>query len=244
LSSAESIQRDLGGRIRDTFLAPRRLAARLVGTAPWVDALLVSTVVALLMVATAPDDVFIDQMRDAVTRRGQPVEITSPPAEVARWGRYLAMLGTLGTHPLVALTLAGVLTLVFTILGGGQGGFREFLSLTSHAMLIPAAGSVVAIVVRLSTGMGPGGWGGAFVAPGDAPNLLLAALLSIDPFIIWMLVVIGIGIHGFDPRRSAPRATLLLVGTYFVVVVASTALLHPELQVATATLRQILTLAG
>jgi hypothetical protein len=178
-------------------------------------------------VATVPDEVFIDQMRDAVTRRGRPVEITSPADEVARWGRYIAMLGTLATHPLVVVTLAGLMTLIFSILGGGSGSFREFLSLTSHASLIPAAGSLLAIVIRILAGGEAGGWAGTFLEPADAPNALVAALLSLDPFVVWMLVILGLGVHVFDPRRSAVRASLLLVGVYVLMLLATAALLYP-----------------
>jgi hypothetical protein len=215
-------------RIRDTFVAPARLVQRIRAGKPWIDVLLISTFVAVLGVLTMPDEIFLEPMRDAVTRRGRPVEITSPPAEVARWGRIIGMLATLATHPVVAVTLAGALTFIFSVIGRGAGTFRDYMSLTAHALLIPAVGTVVAGFVRLTGGLSAGGLTlDSFMAAGDQGNLLLAALLSVDPFIIWMLVVLAIGVHGVDRRNSMTRAGILLIGAYLTLVVASTAILHP-----------------
>jgi len=231
LTTSDSIQRDLGARIRDTFVAPTRLAEQVQGVAPWLDVLLISTLVAVVAVATLPDEVFVEQMRDAVTRRGQPVDITSPPALVARWGRYLAMLATIATHPILAFTVAGGITVLFSIVGGGRGTYRDFLSLTAHASLIPALGSVAAIAVRLAAGIGADAtWTALLPRPAEAPNLIAATLLGVDPFILWMLVVIAVGATVLDPRRSRMGASLLLIGVYVTLLLTSTALLHPELR--------------
>src|SRR5690606_6418418 len=117
-------------RVRHTFLAPSKLAADLRHAAPWLDVLLVSTAVALLSVALMPDEVFTESMSSPVTRRGEPVEITSSPEAVARWGRGMGMLATIATHPLIAFTLAGILTLLFSVLGRGRASFQEYLALS------------------------------------------------------------------------------------------------------------------
>jgi hypothetical protein len=216
-------------RVRDTFLSPARLVQRLRGPAPWLDVLLISTVVALLSVALMPDEVFTASMSDPVTRRGEPVEITSSPEAVARWGRGMGLLATIATHPLIAFTLAGILTLLFSVLGRGRASFQEYLSLSSHGLLIPALGTLIAIAIRLATGAATGSLGiTALFDPATAPNLLSAALLSTDPFIIWMMGMVALAVHAFDPRHSRAVAVLVLVGGYLVFVFTSTALLHPE----------------
>src|SRR5690606_32464700 len=124
----------LASRVRDTFIAPGRLARELRHAAPWIDVLLLSTAVAALSVLAVPDEIFVEQMQEAVTRRGEPVEITSGPADIARWGRAIAMLSTIATHPIVIFTIAGLLTLLFGVLGKGTARLREYLSLTAHGM--------------------------------------------------------------------------------------------------------------
>lgn len=216
-------------RIRFTFLAPSRLTSTIRSGAPWLDVLLVSLLIALLSVALMPDDIFIEPMENAVTRRGVPVEITSSPDVIARWGRGMGMLATLGTHPFIALSIAGLLTLLFVIIGRARTTFGELLSLSSHALLIPALGTLIALVIRAIGVLTRGDLAaGAFYGPDDAPNLWVATLVSIDPFIVWMLVMLVIGMHALAPALSRRRAMLVLIGGYLLLVVGSTAWLHPE----------------
>ena len=209
-------------RIRATFLAPRQLWSRLEGATPWLDVLYISTIVAVLSVLAVPEEVFIEPMREAVTRRGEPVEITSPPAEIVRWGRALAMLATLATHPMIAFMLAGFLTVVFSVLGGGRGTYREYLSLSCHALLIPALGTILAIVARLI--MGLAGSDPFELFDLEPRGLLSATALAIDPFVVWMLVVLGIATAQVDGRRQPWRAVLVLVGAYLVLLLVRASL--------------------
>ena len=231
VQNANTARPSLGRRIAQTFTAPRRLGESVRESAPWIDVLLITLAIALVSIATMPDEVFTASMDDAVTRRGEPVEITSPPEQVAAWGRGMAMLGVIATHPIIAVTVAGLLALVFTLAGKSKAGFREFLSLTCHAMLIPALGTIIAVAVRLITGVGSDSPGvGAYFSPGEASNLFLAALVAIDPFIIWMLVVVAIAAHVIDSRLPAGRVAAVALGAYLVWVVGTTAMLHPELR--------------
>jgi hypothetical protein len=227
LEQASTGSAPLGVRIRDTFLAPARLVAGIVPDKPWLDVLLISTAIAVLSVLAMPDEVFLESMREAVTRRGRPVEITSPPEEIVRWGRSIGMLAMLGTHPVVAVTLAAALTFVFSVAGGGAGTFRDYLSLTTHALMIPALGTIVSVTLQLTTASDGDLTLGAFFDPGDRPGLLLASLAAIDPFLLWMTVVLGLCAHALDPRHPRIRSVLLLVGGYFLLVLASTWVLAP-----------------
>lgn len=209
-------------RIRDTFLAPRRLAGELAGSTPWLGVLLLSTAIAALAVFTAPDDVFLEPMRSAVTRRGAPVEITSDPDVIVRWGRAMGMLAAIATHPIIAFVLAGVLTIVFSILGRGRGSFLEYLSLSSHGLLIPALGTLLLLAVTAVSRMA--GAGDPFIRlrpDGGGGDALVSTLVSFDPFVAWMLVVLGIGVSHFDQRRSAVATTGILLAGYLVFVVAT-----------------------
>ncbi len=220
--TSEQLFPPLASRIRDTFVAPGRLAREIRRAAPWVDVLLLSTIVAALTVLAVPDSVFVEQMEDAVTRRGEPVEITSSPAEIARWGRAIAMLSTIATHPIVVFTLAGVLALLFGVIGKGATRFREYLSLTAHAMLIPAAGSIVFLLVSLVTGSEPEA-AGQTAGPG---GLISGVLGAVDPFAIWMLVVLAVGVNRIDPRHPTWRAIGVLLAGYLALLLATTALVR------------------
>ncbi len=213
-------------RILDTFLAPRRLAGHLAGSTPWLGILLISMAVAILAVLSVPDEVFLEPMRDAVTRRGVPVEVTSDSQVVVRWGRMLSMLATLATHPIVAFVLAATLTGVFTVLGRGHGSFPEYLSLVSHGLLIPAFGTLVMLAVRAAgNALGAGDLLMRFDSAGGAENGIAGSLLSVDPFIVWMLIVLGIGTSTFDGRRGPWVAAGILLAVYLGFLLLTRAVL-------------------
>lgn len=236
MSIDSSVTVPLWVRVRQTFTAPSRLASSIRGRAPWLDALLITTLIAILSVAAMPDEVFTEPMRDAVSRRGEPVEITSDPAVVAAWGRGMGMLATLATQPILVISMAGLLSLIFSLLGQGRTGFQEYLSLASHALLIPALGSLIALLVRLGDALAGGSITlGAFYSPAEAPNLFIATLVSIDPFIIWMLIAVAVAVHALEPKHGKGRAATILIGGYLLFVLASTAMLHPELRGASKT---------
>jgi hypothetical protein len=208
----------LGARITATFASPRKLIELIRDRPVWVDVLIVSTGVAIMGAAMLPPETFLDASREAVSRRGTPVDITSPPEEIVRWGRYLAMLSAVVGHPLIAFALAGLLTLTFSLVPGGRNTFVEHLSLSSHALLIPALGTVVGFALGYLAGpehMHPSLALLVPFLPTGTPVLEYLALIS--PFTLWMLVVVAIGVGRLDPRRSSASSTAILVGAYLVL---------------------------
>lgn len=205
-------------RITATFTSPSALAALIRDRPRWLDVLLLSTAVAIAAAAMLPPETFLETSREAVNRRGAPVEITSPPEEIVRWGRYLAMLSATVGHPLVAFALAGVLTLLFTMVPRGRNTFMEHVALSSHALLIAAFGSVVGIALRLLSGEAEAHVSLAMLAPFlDAGSPVREFLELISPFTLWMLTVVAFGVAALDPRRSRASTVALLVGGYLVL---------------------------
>lgn len=208
----------LGARIAATFVSPAGLIELIRERPRWVDVLIVSTGVAVIAAAMLPPETFLDATRDAVSRRGTPVEITSPPEEIVRWGRYLAMLSAAVGHPLVAFALAGVLTLIFSVVPGGRNTFVEHLSLSSHALMIPALGTLVGLGMGYLAGPEHAHPSLALLVPFLAPGSAIRdSLALISPFTLWMLVVIAIGVGRLDPRRSFAASLAILIGAYLVL---------------------------
>lgn len=213
----------LAARIAATFLSPAALARSIRERPRWIDALLISTAVAVLAAATLPAEFFLTAAEDAVTRRGTPVEITSSPAEIARWGRYLAMLNALIGHPLIAFGLAGLLTLIFTILAGGRATFAEHLALTSHALLILALGTLTTILARVLLADPTAELSLALLIPGPRTGWLGEMLGLVNPFTVWMLIAVAVGVSVLDPGRSRRSSLAVLLGAYLTLVIVLTA---------------------
>jgi hypothetical protein len=208
--------------VAQTFTAPARLFVGFNDASPWLGVLAISTLVAMVAAAFLPPEYFLARMEGAVTRLGKPVEITSPPGEIVRWGRYLEVLSALAAHPMIAFGVAGLLTLVFTVLGGGRASFRQYLAVSSHALLIPALGAIVGIAMRLATG-DPGaeptvGRIFSFAGPAVAGNAFLG---SLNVFSLWMLLVLGIAVAVLDGRPSWIRPATALLGIYLLLAGAS-----------------------
>ena len=164
-----------------------------------------------------PDEFFLAQVQNPVDRLGRPVVVTSSPSAVTHYGRLLAMMSAFVGHPILAFCLAGVLSLVFTILGGGAASFRQYLAVASHAMLIPALGTIILLAAN-ALGHGPVSFDLAILAPGPTRGgLALRVLAGIDPFMIWMLLVTAVGVAQLDGRRrwGSAAGTLLLLYLLF-----------------------------
>lgn len=204
-------------RILDTFVAPRRLFAGFDQDTPWFDVLLIATGAAVAAATLIPDEFFLAQVQNPVDRLGRPVVVTSSPSAVTHYGRLLAMMSAFVGHPILAFCLAGVLSLVFTILGGGAASFRQYLAVASHAMLIPALGTIILLAAN-ALGHGPVSFDLAILAPGlTRGGLALRVLAGIDPFMIWMLLVTAVGVAQLDGRRrwGSAAGTLLLLYLLF-----------------------------
>lgn len=209
-------------RIAQTFVSPARLFIGFDAASPWIGVLALSTLVAMLAAVFLPPEYFLERMDGAVTRLGKPVEITSPPGEIVRWGRYLEVLSALAAHPMIAFGVAGLLTLVFSVIGRGRASFRQYLAVTSHALLIPALGTIVGIAMRLATG---DPWAQPTVAtvlsfggPAIADNSFLA---SLNVFSLWMLFVLGVAVAVLNGRPSWVRPAAALLVIYLLLAGAS-----------------------
>src|SRR5690606_29449060 len=95
---------------------------------PFAGVLALATAIAAGAVAMEPGEYFLNQMEDPVTRRGAPVEITSPPEQIVLWGRMMGIFSALVGHPLLAFAGAGILLLLFRVLLRGSGEFRDYLA--------------------------------------------------------------------------------------------------------------------
>jgi hypothetical protein len=207
-------------RMLEVFVRPRSLFERLRSAPEWIAPMVAAVAVGILVIVALPDAVFVEGMQGATTRRGVPVDIVSAPETVALWERLRLSLGVAVTHPVKALILAGVLLLVFTRLAGGQAGFREYFAATSHAFLIGAAGALVALAMQLGTGDIEAAARLAEVAPGlmDA-GVVLRAIGLLNPFTVWMLAVLGLGVGVLNRRPAAPAVAALL-GGYAIMLLA------------------------
>jgi hypothetical protein len=208
----------------EIFVRPTQLLERLRDRPAWSAALLTSIGLGILVIVLLPDQVFVDSMQGATTRRGQPVAITSEPSVVAMWERLRLSLGVLVTHPVKAIMLAGLVTLLFGRLLGGTSEFRQHFAATTHALLISALGALVALPLQVLHADPAWQPSLGVVLPGLASlGVAGLALAMVNPFTVWMLLVLAVGVAVMD-RRSRGAPVLILLGAYAAALLGIAAL--------------------
>ena len=210
--------RSLPSRLLSVFTAPGQLFADFrEESPPWVTPLLISIVVTAAVFLLMPHEAFVEQARETMRQRG--VAGGPDPEAMARLSPIFAAVGTAISLPIMLLVLSGVLTLVFSVLMGGEARFRQYLAVVSHATLITALGALLTLPlqvmkadlsVRLSL---------ALFAPFLAADSFGFKLLnSLDVFLIWNLVVVGLGVHVLNGRRIGwASATGVLFAIFLVL---------------------------
>jgi hypothetical protein len=204
-------------RVALTFAAPRRLFATSPESLPWAGVLLLSTAIAMIAAAALPPDYFLTQMEGAVNRRGAPVEITSDPAEVVRWGRYLYMFSAAAGHPLVVLAIAGALTLLFG-LPRGTARLVRYLPIAAHGSLILAVGALVAnALTALTPDLRVEPSLAGVLAPLGLDDARSAFPGAINLFSLWTIGVLAVGVAVVDRVNSWLRPAALLLALYLLL---------------------------
>jgi hypothetical protein len=217
----------LATRVYETFVAPRRLFARVDDATPFIGVLLISTLVAVIAAPVKSPEYFLHQMDDPVNRLGKPVVVTSGPEEIVRYGRMLAMLSALASHPLILLAIAGLLTLFFSVTGTARGSFRRHVVVAAHLLLIPALGALVGVGIALATGDLDAQPSLARLLSFAGPRFASDPFLdNIDLFSVWMLLTLGVAVATLQGRRSWVRPAAVLVAVYLLLASASAVLLR------------------
>lgn len=220
-------QPSLPGRLAQVFFSPGELFAGFRESAPWGGALLTLVLVIALTAGASfflvPDQMIADFMKEQMRIGGAP---QIPPDEMllqqARIGKAIgAIVGPI-MQAIVVFLSAGICSMAFTVLGGGQARFGQYLAIVSHAMFIPLLGALLAVPLQLKTGQLDLAYSLALAAPtlGIEPGgILHHTLKQFDIFMMWGVVVAGIGVAAVNGRRSwvVPSVVLFSIYLFFSV---------------------------
>jgi hypothetical protein len=212
-------------RAIDVFLAPGRLFEHFRTRTPWAGPLLIAVAVGLLIVMLIPQEMFVEQARQSLREAAGSGAALPDPETVAGFARVAGAAGVVFGTPITAFAVAGVLALLFSILGGGEARYVQYLAVTTHTMLITSLGGLVTLPVqiltrdlgtRLSLGL---------LVPFLEPGSFAARLLNgIDVFALWALVVAALGVAVLNRRTGWAAAAAVLGGIYVVLLAGVAAL--------------------
>lgn len=210
-------------RCVQVLVAPGRLFAALRERPLWLAAMLLGVGLAAGSAVLIPTEVW-----DAMVRRQMLESGMAPPDGVQLSGTSLRIVTVIGIAVfwvVWSFVVSGFVTLVFGLLLGDGGRFRQYLAVTTHALLIAGVGGLLTVPLRIIRGDPQVTLNlGLFLPLG--PGYLLNFLTMLDLFLLWSYVAIAIGAHEIDPRRGLGSATVVMVG--FAILMAGLAAFVPR----------------
>lgn len=205
-------------RVVDTFISPIALFSRFGARPPWWDVMLISVVLGVVAFALIPQDVWLNTMEEAMRQRGQQMPAGASPESMAGMQRIFGMVGG-ALMPWIFLAIqAGLMVLIFTVVLGGSATFRQYVSVVAHASLVGAVGQLAALPIIMQKGVMTAGITlGALAGGMDPESFLYQFLNAWNVFLIWQLVLMGLGVSTLNRRIGAGTAVGVLLGIYAVI---------------------------
>lgn len=118
--------------------------------------------------------------------------------------------------PLVNAILAGLLMVIFTMLLGGTGTFKQVFAVVAHAGVISTLQQLFGLPLTYASGQASGANLGAFVPMLEERSFAVLFLGSIDLFLLWWCLSLAIGLGVLYKRKTGPIA-MGLIGLYVVI---------------------------
>jgi hypothetical protein len=130
--------------------------------------------------------------------------------------RYISPVATLFFAPVMMLVTAGILHVIFGLVGGGNGTFKQVYAISAHAAIISSLQVVFTTVVTLAAGRPAGANLSVFVPTLEETSFANRFLSTIDLFYVWSTFITAVGLGVLYKRRTGPIA-MVLFGIYLVI---------------------------
>jgi hypothetical protein len=204
-------------RVMDTFFSPVALFQRFGARPPWVDVMILGVVLGVIAFALIPKDVWVNTMEEAMRQRGQAAPQGMDPQQMAGFQRISGIVAS-AIFPWIFLPVqAGLMVLIFSVILGGGATFRQYVGVVAHASLVGAVGQLAALPVILQKGVMAGITLGAVANGLDHDGFLYQFLNAFNVFLVWQIVLLGLGAAALNRRIGAGTAVGVLMGLYAVV---------------------------
>jgi hypothetical protein len=224
-----------GARLIDTFIAPSKTFTDLRRNASWWAPWLIISIFAVAFIFVAGQQVGFDQVARNQTAHSEKFE-RIPADQQAQQLRIMAigMKYTGYAFPAILLlsfvVIAAVLMAVFNFGAGAQVRFGRSLAIVAYASLpgiIHATLSVISIFAGVDREgfnlQNPAATNPAYFMDPAANKFLYGMASALDVFVIWSIVLMGIG---FSCNSKVKRSTaiILIAALYLVYKLAGSGL--------------------
>jgi hypothetical protein len=210
-------------RMAGVIFSPRETFAAVVARPRWFGVLAISVVIVaaatffLLSTETGKQQA-LDQNVRTLEAFGQTVtdEMYAQIERGIENARYTGAASVLVVTPLFMALSAGLMHVIFGMVGGGNGTFKQVYAIVAHCAVITAIQQIFTVSLTIARGEPAGANLGVFVPMLDETSFVLKFLEAIDLFIVWSTFVTAIGLSVLYKRRTSSIATVLF-GIYAVI---------------------------
>jgi hypothetical protein len=214
-------QPGLAARIIGVLFSPRETFAAVAARPRWFGVLAVSVLVMgaaqfALLSTDVGKQLALDQNIAFMEGFGQTIsdEQYAQMEQGMEYARYTGSIGTIVAVPLIMLLTAGIMHVMFGLVGGGNGSYKQVYAVSSHAAVISALQVLFTAGMTLAAGKAAGANLGVFAPMLEDTTFAYKFLSYIDLFYIWSTFITAVGLGVLYKRRTAPIA-MVLFGIYF-----------------------------
>jgi hypothetical protein len=205
-------------RVVGIFTAPSSVFEELARRPTWLAALLALTLViaslnAIVVFSKTGEAALRQEMQDKMPK-GAPPEALEQQLAITKYAGPAAIVVF---TPLVTLILAGVVYLIFSVVMGGEGTFRQTFSVYAHTSLIGIVGALVGTaMIFLKGNMKSSTALSAFLPFLEESSFAYRFCQGLDLFVLWQLGVLAVGMAIVN-RTSTRRAATPIFSVYLVL---------------------------
>jgi hypothetical protein len=213
----------LFARLIGVLFSPRATFAAVVARPRWFNPLLVAVLIMAaaqfaLLSTDVGKDLALEQNVNFMERLGQTIgdEQYAAMERQMEYAKYTGPIAIVIFTPLFMLLTAGLMHVMFGLVGGGNGTFKHVYAISAHAAIISALQVVFTTIFTLAAGRYSGPNLSVFAPTIEDTTFAYKFLSYIDLFYVWSTFITAVGLGVLYKRRTAPIA-MVLFGIYFVI---------------------------
>lgn len=213
----------LMSRILGVLFSPRETFAAVVARPRWFGVLAVVCLVMgasqfALLSTDVGKQLALDQQVAAVEAFGVTLsdEAYAQMEQGMENARYTGPISTIIFVPIITAITSGLLHVMFGLIGGGNGTYKQVYAVSAHSSVISSLQLVFTTIVTLAAGRAAGANLAVFTPMLEDTTFAYKFLSYIDLFYVWSTFITAVGLGVLYKRRTAPYA-MVLFSIYFVI---------------------------
>ena len=211
-------------RLVGVIFTPRETFAAIAARPRWLAALAVSLLVIgvaqfALLSTEVGQQLALDQQVATLEAFGQTIsdeQYANMEQGVRDRARYVSPIFTLISVPLFIAITSGIMHVMFGLVGGGNGTYKQVYAISAHASIITGLQIIFTTLVTVAAGRPAGANLSVFTPTLEETTFIYRFLSAIDLFYIWSTFITAVGLGVLYKRRTGPIA-MVLFGIYLVI---------------------------